>query len=99
MEHIIQFGINLDDEAIKEAVVKRASGELYKKLESDASSVLFRKRYHGEVCGTTERFDNYVFQWMDDNRDTIIDAIVDRVAERVMHSNKIKAAIADKLGK
>lgn len=99
MEHIVQFGINLDDEAIKNAVVKRASDELYNKLEKETLDVLFKTNYSGRVFGTTERFDDYIFKWMDDNRDMIINAIVDRVAERVMHSNKIKAAIADKLGK
>lgn len=99
MEHIVQFGINLDDAAIKEAVVKKASSELYKQLESDSLDVLFRKNYRGEVCGTTERFDDYIFKWMDDNLDMILDAIVEKITDRIMHSNKIKAAIADKLGK
>lgn len=99
MEHVVQFGINLDDEAIKNAVVKRASDELYKKLESDSSGVLFHKNYRGEVNSTTERFDDYIFKWMDNNRDMILDAIVEKITDRIMHSNKIKTAIADKLGK
>lgn len=99
MEHIIQFGINLDDAAIREAVVKKASSELYKQLESDSLDVLFHKNYRGEVYGTTERFDDYIFKWMDNNRDMILDAIVEKITDRIMHSNKIKTAIADKLGK
>lgn len=99
MEHIVQFGINLDDEAIKNAIVKRASDELYKKLEKETLDALFKTNYSGRIFETTERFDNYIFKWMDNNRDMIIDAIVDRATERIMHSNKIKAAIADKLGK
>lgn len=99
MEHIVQFGINLDDAAIKEAVVKKASNELYKQLESDSSDILFRKNYRGEVISTTERFDNYIFKWMDDNRNMILDAIVEKITDKIMHSNKIKSVIADKLGK
>lgn len=99
MEHIVQFGINLDDAAIKEAVVKKASEELYKQLESDSSDFLFRKNYRGEVIGASERFDNYIFKWMDNNQDMILDAIVEKITDKIMHSNKIKTAIADKLGK
>lgn len=99
MEHIVQFGINLDDEAIKNAVVKKATDAIYKKLEKETLDRLFYTNHRGEVTSPTSQFNDRILEWMDNNRDVIIDAIVDRVTERVMHSNKIKAAIVDKLGK
>ena len=38
MEHILQFGINIDDESIKKAIEKRAGNELKEELKQSIES-------------------------------------------------------------
>lgn len=47
MEHIVQFGINLDDTAIAEAVKRDAYKEVVKQLTDEARKALPKKCAYG----------------------------------------------------
>ena len=45
MEHILQFGINIDDHAIIEAVKAKAEKEIVESIKAEARSALFSPYY------------------------------------------------------
>lgn len=47
MEHIVQFGINLDDASIAEAIKRDAYKDVIKQLKEEAHRDLPSKYYHG----------------------------------------------------
>lgn len=47
MEHVVQFGINIDDTAIAEAVKRDAYKEVVKQLTDEAREALPKKCAHG----------------------------------------------------
>ena len=59
MEHVVQFGINIDDTAIAEAVKRDAYKEIIKKLTDEARKALPREYSYGSR-GNYEVDDRYV---------------------------------------
>lgn len=47
MEHVVQFGINIDDSAIAEAINRDAYKDVIKQLKEEAHRDLPSKYYHG----------------------------------------------------
>lgn len=45
MEHIVQFGISIDDDAIKRRIEETAEAQIINKINKDVSNALFEKRY------------------------------------------------------
>lgn len=46
MEHIVQFGISIDDNAIINAVQKKAEEEIIKRIKAEVEHSLFGDRYY-----------------------------------------------------
>lgn len=46
MEHIVQFAIGIDDDAIRERIVANAEKEIIKDLKQDVANKLFEAYYY-----------------------------------------------------
>lgn len=85
MEHIIQFGITIDDDAIKKnieanalaAVVDAFVGEMKRNLP---------KAYYGNNVDWKAVACNCVQDFIERNRDEIMDIAADRLVEKVMRT-------------
>ena len=92
MEHIVQFGINIDDTAIAEAVKRDAYKEVIKQLTDEARKALPRKyEYGGYGKGEVdwrgiidEEVENRVGAIIDENADEIVDMAVKRVYDSII---------------
>ena len=92
MEHIIQFGIGIDDEAIIRRVEARAEDEIMQEIKRDAKAAIFKPIYPNNSAFTrnpTDFFDEKIGQFLKENKDEIIKLTADRLAERL---TKTKAA-------
>ena len=99
MEHIIQFGIGIDDEAIIKRVEAKAEDTIMQEIRHDAKAAIFKPMYPNNSAFTrnpTDFFDEKIDQFLKENKDEIIKMTADRLAERLART---KAARELKEGK
>jgi hypothetical protein len=93
MEHIVQFGISIDDDRITKAIEEKAEKEIIHHLHQRIDNILFEARYYGGRCDPNEglrtwakeRFD----MWLNENKDALIDCAGKYLAEKL---SRTKAA-------
>lgn len=95
MEHILQFGISIDDDAIKKRILETAETKIISELKEDISKHLFYYDYKGDKNGLHRNVDKLLQKWFDDHKDEIIKLAVDRFIDRMMRTKIVKNAITD----
>ena len=100
MEHVVQFGINIDDTAIAEAVKRDAYKEIIKKLTDEARKALPKKceygsRGHYEVDWRGiigKEVEKRVGAIIDERADEIVDMAVKRVYDSIIRRKPFREA-------
>ena len=86
MEHIIQFGVNLDDDAIRRSVEKEAKDRIVESIKRDVEREMGIERTKGGWGGLTYSADRVVKEVVesicDDCRDQIVELAASKLAER-----------------
>ena len=90
MEHVIQLGINIDDEAIKKAVVADAS----RKISEELRQQIFSVGYGGSVRGLSDYSEILVKDVMEANKEEIIKRTAELLADSLRRSKKFRDAMA-----
>lgn len=94
MEHIVQFGINIDDEAIKKLLIKKAEEALMHEIKNDVKNTVFRQDYYGRDTGDPSR---YVQEKIDEiivtHKEEIIERAATKLAERLIKTKKCREAV------
>lgn len=90
MEHILQFGISIDDDAIKKNIEKSATDKLANQLIKDIKNALFESWGTGLTYGGKE----IVRAFLNDNRDEILDRVVAEVSNTMKRSKKYREALS-----
>ena len=90
MEHILQFGINIDDEAIKKAIEKRAGNELKEELKQSIKAHILHK-----WGGFTTEADAVIKEVMNEWKDELLELAVADVATTMKRSKKYREALAN----
>lgn len=100
MEHIVQFGINLDDASIAEAIKRDAYKEVVKQLTDEARKDLPKRcEYSGYgkkevdwrgIIG--EEVENMVGAIIDEKADEIVDMAVKRVYDSIIRRKPFREA-------
>lgn len=76
MEHIVQFGVTIDDEAIKERIIENVSGKVWNQVYSD----YFSWSRKSEIVSVA------VDKFIKEHKDEVIEDAVKRVAESIAKS-------------
>lgn len=100
MEHIVQFGINLDDASIAEAVKRGAYKEVVKQLTDEARKALprkydYRSYDNGEVDwrGIIDKeVEKRVSAIISDKSDKIVEMAVKRVYDSIIRRKPFREA-------
>lgn len=90
MEHIVQFGITIDDDAIRRHVEAKAADSVVKGLKQS----LFRLGYNDRPMGITEDVENVIDAFLEEHKQEIIDAAAERLADRLVRTKAVKEAVA-----
>lgn len=90
MEHVVQIGVNVDDDAIQQAVINQASKQVAEKIED----TIFKRDYYKRVAGFSDAADNLMIEVVDKYKDEIIERAAIIVAETLKRSKKYKAVLA-----
>ena len=89
MEHIIQFGITIDDDAIKKHIEEKATKQIVDSVSQSLKDKLF-SRYGGFTYDSQEMFS----QFLDKYKDEIIANATAQVVDSIKRSKKYKEALA-----
>lgn len=100
MEHIVQFGINIDDAAIAEAVKRDAYKGVIKQLTDEARKALPKKYEYGgygkeevDWCGIIDdEVEERVSAIISDKSDEIVDMAVKRVYDSIIRRKPFREA-------
>lgn len=97
MEHVVQFGINIDDSAIAEAVKRDAYKEVVKQLTDEARKALPKKSVYGKgevdwrgIVG--EEVTKQVSAIVADKSDEIVEMAVKRVYDSIARRKPFREA-------
>lgn len=100
MEHVVQFGINIDDASIAEAVKRDAYKEVIKQLTDEARKALPMKYEYGGY-GKGEVDWRVIIGWevekrvsaiISDKSDEIVDMAVKRVYDSIIRRKPLREA-------
>lgn len=100
MEHVVQFGINIDDTAIAEVIKRDAYKDVIKQLKEEAHRDLPSKYYHGGGVdwdgmfrdSIGEEVENRVGAIIDEKADEIVDIAVKRVYDSIIRRKSFRDA-------
>lgn len=105
MEHIVQFGIGIDDDAIREIVMKKAEKSIVEDLKKDIRSEIIREIFvcDSDWSGKERKIDlqdwvkDLVEKTLKDNKDQIIKMASEKLADKMSRTKAVKEAMAEKI--
>lgn len=92
MEHIIQFGIGIDDDAIRKRIEENAESIVLKNIEDGVRSTLFQKDYYGRGYSRvpTGYLDEKIDAFLESHKDEILEMTAAKLADRLAKSKRGK---------
>lgn len=94
MEHVVQLGISIDDDAIQRQVMASAEKKIIGDIKNDIESQIIERHrpYYAnkDEMNLTMRAEAIVREWLDGNSDKIIELAGKMVADKVFRSKKWK---------
>lgn len=101
MEHIVQFGINIDDKAIANTIVKQATNQLENDLKQDIADELCKARYNSYEYKNKlmEIVRDITLEFFEEHKKEIIKQASDKLAEKLVKTKAVKQAVEDVMAK
>lgn len=99
MEHIIQFAINIDDDAIKKIIMEKAEKQIINEIKSDIEKCIFETNYYGgKNMVNKNRLQLYVENTiirslLDNDKENIIQIAAESLAKRMFSSKIVREKI------
>lgn len=99
MEHIVQFGINIDDNAIKNAVIANAEKKIIDDLEKAIANEFFERPYRSSFDRNSNFSDTFglkrwakdVFkEFLEDNKEVIINKAIKELVSNMSRTKVVK---------
>lgn len=95
MEHILQFGISIDDDAIKKRIEQAAVDKAAKDLKQSVMDKLFNYNRKWNDSYFTEEAERLIKDVMNEYKDEIISQSVNMVVDAIKHSKKYREALVN----
>lgn len=96
MEHIVQFAIGIDDEAIKKRCEESAYDSIIKQLTQECKEYLIKNGYGDGDWYASKKVDwvgiamRRVDSFIENNRDAIIEAAANKLADSIKRTKAYK---------
>ena len=105
MEHIVQFGIGIDDEAIRKIIMEKAEksilDDLKKQIRTDIDNQIFviDRGWYGKErkIGLQDWVKDLVEKTLNGNKDQIIKMASEKLADKMSRTKAVKEAMAEKI--
>jgi hypothetical protein len=92
MEHVVQFGINIDDDRIVQAVVNEATKQIITELKDQ---MFVRSYYDNKYHDLSKAACNTIQDWLEDHKDEIIDKTVAELVDILKNRKAFKDKLAE----
>lgn len=101
MEHIVQFAIGIDDDAIKKNLEESAVKQITKNIQADVETAMFNSRYNYGYRQQTDVDKNSPKEWVvnmvkdviEANKDQIIGCAITELTKNMMRSKTVREAV------
>lgn len=90
MEHIVQFGVTIDDDKIEKMIMEQASRECLKRIKDSTCEFTKDSYYSGSKL--QEMFKEEVKKVVSENKEEIIALVVKQVSANLMKTKDMLAA-------
>lgn len=102
MEHIVQFGISIDDDRITKAIEEKAEKDIINHLRQRIDNALFESRYYGGGGDPNEGLRTWAKEqfdmWLDENKDALIECAGKYLAEKLSRTKAAREMLQVVLG-
>ena len=92
MEHVVQFGINIDDDRITQAVVNEATKQIVAELKEQ---MFVRSYYDNKYHDLSKAACNTIQNWLEDHKDEIVDKTVTELVDILKNRKAFKDKLAE----
>lgn len=94
MEHIVQFAIGIDDEAITKKIQENAEKIITQNLQQKVEKSIFATDYYGKPTNHLTHVGETIFKdWLESHKDEIIKIASATLTSNMMKSKAVKTAI------
>lgn len=97
MEHIVQFAIGIDDEAIKKRIAESAEKQIVASIKEDVENIIFNYEYYsGKINKNNPKswVEDLVKEVIEANKDQIIKGATEELARNMVKTKLVREAIA-----
>lgn len=96
MEHIIQFGVTIDDGAIQRQILDSAQKQIVEDLKKEVGDAILRKEsYYSSTKTLTELGSELVTRWLNEHSAEVIEQAAAKVAEKVTRTKAWKEKFSE----
>ena len=98
IEHIVQFGITIDDEQIKKTIEKNVMQQVVATFRNDIIKEMIGKNNYTKSDYSTKMWNainEQVETFLDENREEIIKISSDKLADKLAKTKKVKDMVAN----
>lgn len=98
MEHIVQFGITIDDEQIKKTIEKNTMQQVVATFRNDIIKEMIGKNNYTKSDYSAKMWNainEQVETFLDENREEIIKMSSDKLADKLAKTKKVKDMVAN----
>ena len=99
MEHVIQIGVSVDDEAIQKQILATAEKKIVGEIKHDIEKAIIEKYrpYYSskEEVRLKERAEAIIREWLDENSDRVIECAGKLISEKVYRSKAWKTKYSE----
>ena len=90
MLHIVNVAISIDDEKIQSDVYNAALKQIVKDIEDNFRKIVFDDNPNGRYAGITPWTEEQFRQFLNENRDNIVEKAAGILAEKLSRSKAVK---------
>ena len=91
MDHLVQFTISIDDAHIAKMVEDKAARALTDEVQKKCNVAIGEKHWNGFEVGPS--LEDELAKFFRDNKDDIIEAAADKLAEKMIRTKAAKEAV------
>lgn len=100
MEHIVQFAVSIDDNAIAKTVAEKAEREIISQLKTEVANAIFGPIYtHRGSTDPSKIFTplvkEIINEFLNKNKDVILENTSKMLAHKLVHSKRGKEILED----
>jgi hypothetical protein len=94
MEHIVQFAIGIDDNAIVKRIEENAEKQIIQEIQGRVEKCIFSTDYYGKPENRLKYTAENIFKdWLESHKDEIIERATAILVSNMMKTKAVKTAI------